>query len=295
MVESGAKIKYSYPLRSMWERFRDWSIRMHSQDDGAFCKMICQYAMTHPSIEAQQAVKIQMNFWHLDYQGKLLHVWFEQKELYDFLQNDVALKELSSIKQYLSANGDHLKEQDLHDPSKAYDFVRYDIALHVPNLEEGYAFSFCLLFNNTIELFFVDDEGVGRINETDYNIAKYRGDDEALSIERDFRFAVNLLAYMECFPECVRNGVPSTNNETLYHSKGRNIRLSISEKVLEDGQKGVKRPHMRKGYFKCLSSSFYKNKRGQIIFVRETMVKGKSKTVDLSDDEKKVEKFKNGI
>lgn len=288
-----AGIKYSDPLRSMWDRFRKWSVRMHSQDDGAFCNMICQYAMTFPSIEAQQAIKIQLNFWHIDYQGKLLHVWFEQKKLYDFLQNDVELKELSGIKQYLAANGNHLKEQDLNDPSKAYDFVRYDIALHVPNVEEGFAFSFCLLFDNTVELFFVDDEGVGRINESDYNNAKYRGDDEALSIERDFRLAVNLLAYMECFPECVRNGVPSTNNETVYHYNGRNIRLSISEKVLNEGQKGVRRPHMRKGYFKCLTSSFYKNKRGQIIFVRETMVKGKSKTVDLSDDKQKVDEFKN--
>ncbi len=213
--------------------------------------------------------------------------------MYDFLQNDVELKELSNIKQYLAANGNHLKEQDLLDPSKAYDFVRYDIALHVPNVEEGYAFSFCLLFDNTVELFFVDDEGVGRINESDYNIAKNRGDEEALSIERDFRLAVNLLAYMECFPECVRDGVPYMNNETVYHSKGRNIRLSISENVLDNGQKGIKRPHMRKGYFKCLTSSFYKNKRGQIIFVRETMVKGKSKTVDLSDDKQKVDEFKN--
>jgi hypothetical protein len=46
-------------------------------------------------------------------------------------------------------------------------------------------------------------------------------------------------------------------------------------------------------YFKCLSSDFYKNKRGQIIFVHETMVKSKSKTVDLSKDEKKVDEFKH--
>ena len=98
---------------------------------------------------------------------------------------------------------------------------------------------------------------------------------------------------MECFPECVRDGVPSTNNETVYQSKGRNVCLDISEKVLEEGQKGVKRPHMRKGYFKCLSSEFYKNKRGQIIFVRETMVKGKSKTVDMSEDERKINEFKH--
>ena len=65
-----------------------------------------------------------------------------------------------------------------------------------------------------------------------------------------------------------------------------------TQPVVEEGQKGAKRPHMRKGYFKCLTSEFYKNKRGQIIFVRETMVKGKTKTVDMSDDERKVEDFK---
>ena len=40
-------------------------------------------------------------------------------------------------------------------------------------------------------------------------------------------------------------------------------------------------------------SDFYKNKRGQIIFVRGSMVNSKSKTVDMSDDEKKIDEFKH--
>ncbi len=286
-------IRYSVPLRSMWERFHDWSVRMHSHDGEKFYNFAYQYALTRPTQVEQQAVALQLNFWHKDYKGEFLHVWFEQKELYDFLQNDVALKELESIKQYLNVNGDHLTEKDLYDPSISYNYVRHDIALHVPYLEEGYAFSFCLMPDNTIAIFFADDDGVGQIHESEYNIAKSRKDEDGKAVERNFRFAVNLLAYMECFPECVREGVPTTNNETVYQSKGRNIRLGTSEKVLEDGQKGTKRPHMRKGYFKCLSSDFYKNKRGQIIFVRETMVKGKSKTVDMSEDENKIEDFKH--
>ena len=286
-------IKYSVPLRSMWERFHDWSIRMHSQDAEAFYDFAYNYALSRPTKVEQQAVALQLNFWHKDSKGEFLHVWFEQKELYDFLQNDVALKELESIKQYLNVNGDHLTEKDLYDPSISYNYVRNDIALHVPYLEEGYAFSFCLMPDNTIAIFFADDDGVGQIHESEYNIVKSRKDEDSKAAERNFRFAVNLLAYMECFPECVREGVPTTNNETVYQSKGRNIRLGTSEKVMEEGQKGAKRPHMRKGYFKCLSSDFYKNKRGQIIFVRETMVKGKSKTVDMSEDESKIDEFKH--
>lgn len=286
-------IKYSVPLRSVWERFRDWSAKKHSKDARAFYNDVCRYALTRPTLAEQQGIKLHLDFWYRDYKGELLHVWFEEKELYDFLQNDVALKELESIKRYLDVNGDHMKKKDVFNPSIYHSYVRHDIALHVPYLEEGSVFSFCLMPDNTIKIFFANDIGVGQIQENEYNIVKNRKDESAKSVERNFRFAVNLLAYMECFPECVRDGVPTTNNETKYQSKGRNVRLGISEKVMEEGQKGAKRAHMRKGYFKCLSSDFYKNKRGQVIFVRETMVKSKSKMVDMSDDEDKIEKFKH--
>lgn len=287
-------IEFSVPLRNMWKIFHDWSIRMRSQDADAFYEVAYKYAITRSTQIERQGVLLQLNLWRKDYKGEFLHVWFEQKELYDFLQNDVELKELEDIKQYLSANGDHLKLKDMYNPSNEYNFICHDIALHVPYLKEGYAFSFCLMPDNAIALFFADDDGTGQIHEIEYSIAKSRKDEEGQAVERNFRFAVNLLAYMECFPECVRDGVPVVNNETVYQSKGRNVRLGISEKVIEDedGQKGTKRPHFRKGYFKYLSSDFYKNKRGQIIFVRETMVKSKSKTVNLSDDERKMDEFK---
>ena len=86
------KIKYSVPLRDIWERFHDWSVRMHSTDGGAFYDMAYKYAMTQPTQEDRQAIQLQLNFWHKDYKGEFLHVWFEQKELYYYLQNDVALK-----------------------------------------------------------------------------------------------------------------------------------------------------------------------------------------------------------
>ena len=39
-------------------------------------------------------------------------------------------------------------------------------------------------------------------------------------------------------------------------------------------------PHFRRGYFKRLNSDFYKNKKGQIIFVHETVVNAQAKTLE---------------
>lgn len=288
------KITYSVPLRGMWERFHEWESRTHSHDKDAFYRIVSQFSKTQTTLEAQRTVMLGLNFWLKDCQGKFLHVWFEQKELYDFLLNEVDLKELDGIKHYLADNGDKQKEKDLYDRSIEYDYVRHDIALHVPFLESGFAFSFCLMPDNTVSVFFADDDGTGWIHESEYYIAKSRKDEASVGAERNFRFAVNLLAYMECFPECVHDGVPIANDEKEYLPKGRNVRLGISKEIADEiEQKGTKRPHMRKGYFKRLKSDFYKNKRGQIIFVRGSMVNSKSKTVDMSDDEKKIDEFKH--
>ena len=43
---------------------------------------------------------------------------------------------------------------------------------------------------------------------------------------------------------------------------------------------GIVNPHFRRGYFKRLESDFYKNKKGQIIFVHETVVNAQAKTLE---------------
>ncbi len=117
-------------------------------------------------------------------------------------------------------------------------------------------------------------------------------DESSASLIKDFPLAVNLLAYMRCFLECVRDGVPTDNNSNTYRYKDRSVQLGTSDKITET-VKGAMRPHFRKGYFKRLSSEFYTKKRGLIIFVSETMVNAKSKTVEMSDDREKTEDFKS--
>ena len=43
---------------------------------------------------------------------------------------------------------------------------------------------------------------------------------------------------------------------------------------------GIVTTHFRRGYFKRLESDFYINKKGQIVFVHETVVNAQAKTLE---------------
>lgn len=241
-----------------------------------------------------RAEYLTLNFWLKDYKHEILHVWFEQKELRDFLRDDLPLKDLEGIKQYLREEGEGQTTTD-DETGKVLEWVRHDIALHVPYETDGYSFSFAIMHDGTISLLYQGNEGVGMLHESELETLKAKNDETAIALIKDFTLAVNLLAYMKCFPECVHDGVPQVNNSNTYRYKDNSVQLGLSDKITTEAYsagKGTMRPHFRKGYFKRLSSPFYTNKRGQIIWVSETTVNAKSKTVEMSDNEPKVETFK---
>lgn len=285
------RVSYSIPLRQAWKRYKQWCKETKSTDGEQFYEKLCQFAYMDQNIITRTAKLRMASFWLNDYRKEILHVWLDDKELFDFLRDIVSLKDLDGIKTYLTQYGE---PDEMPDPStgKPYKWIRYLIGIHVPNEVDGFAFGFSLdLQRNEISLYIYSDDGVGQIHETEYKALKDRTDWEAESIKKDFKFAINLIAYMKCFPECVREGVPTDNNSNTYRYKDRSVQLGLSEKITET-VKGAMRPHFRKGYFKRLSSEFYTKKRGQIIFIPETMVNAKSKTVEMSDDENKVQNFK---
>ena len=92
---------------------------------------------------------------------------------------------------------------------------------------------------------------------------------------------------MKCFPECVTEGVPRISYDRNEEDR-RNLTFQLTEKITDsDNKQRSKIPHFRKGHFKILRSDYYIHK-GQIIYVTETMVKGKAKTVSTSTQ---MEKF----
>jgi len=273
--------------------YHNWVAKYKKEDGEEFYRfMMKNYVPFHqPTIQLAQ--RLSLNFWIKDYRKEFLHVWLVSKDLFDFI-NQVGVKNLKGIKGFLQANGE--KKQTSSDPltGERYNFVRYDIAVHVPNLQNGFAFSYCCMPDNTITLFFQGDEGVGQIHESQYEQAISLDTYQAREVVKNFQFAINLICYMHCFPECVRDGVPEDSKDKKYIPKGKSVRLGIADKIADsiNDKIGRKRPHHRTGYFKILSSDFYTNKRGQVIFVKETMVNAKSKTVKMSDDSEKLSKFK---
>ena len=61
----------------------------------------------------------------------------------------------------------------------------------------------------------------------------------------------------------------------MNHLKMHKIRISKNSWISE-----IVNPNFLRGYFKRLESDFYKNKKGQIVFVHETVVNAQGKTLE---------------
>ena len=101
------------------------------------------------------------------------------------------------------------------------------------------------------------------------------------------QLAINTIAYMNAFPSCVVEGVPEEVKKRDIHSVNSRM-LAISDKVLESVKGtaggGVATPHFRRGHFRRLKADRYTKMKGKLIFVHETMVKGRAKTVYVADN-----------
>ena len=284
-------VTFSIPLRRMWKIYKQWCKVKKSSDMRSFYHDARLFADSQPDPIVRQSEYLTLNFWRKDFNKEILHVWFEQKELRDFLRDDLPIKDMDGIKQYLKEEGEE-RRTAVPELDQELEWVRYDLALHVPYETDGYVFAFAIMHDGTFSLFYCSDTGVGQLHESQIEEIKRRTDENSVGLIKDLTLAVNLLAYMKCFPECVKDGVPDTNNSNTYRYKDRSVQLGTSDKITET-VKGAMRPHFRKGYFKLLSSEYYTNKRGQLIWVSETMVNSKSKTVEMSDNEKKMQNFQS--
>lgn len=113
-------------------------------------------------------------------------------------------------------------------------------------------------------------------------------------IVKIIQFAVNTVAYMNTFPGCVIDGVPEIIKKQPFYNDN-SLYVDISDKIVDYSENtniGKKvSPHFRRGYFKRLTAERYTKMRGKLIFVHETMVNGKAKTIYTSDELEKMEQI----
>lgn len=265
------KVVFSKPLARQWDIYN--KIHKSNENVEQFVKRMLAYIASKPdSWHKQQSNIFSLCLWHSDAAKEMLHLYFMDASLKGFLE-DLKLADIDGIIKYIDENG-FLSQQGFLQ-------VKYfSFGIHIPNEERNKAFAFGLMNNQFDQVVLTWSTGSenGWCSIKNYRELLNVDTKEAKEITKIFRFAFNTIAYMEAFPECIQEGVPKFVNVSR---KAKNFIVSISDKVLEsrDETGRMTRPHFRKGYYKRLSSDFYKNKKGQIIFVSETMVNGKAKTV----------------
>lgn len=281
------KIYYSRPLKFFWQELYATQKKLtpYFSDDRIFA-ILRQNILAAPEKsfifpEMRGLMVSGLELWREDAAGELMHIFFLDRQLRDFLQ-DTQLSEIEGVKKFLYENGRDHEVMHLYSKEQ-FRHVMYRFALHLPYETEGYAFSLSVEEDGSVELYFSHGENGGRMADKFYKDTQKRNDTVALEASKMFRLAINAIAYMKCFPDCVAEGVPKDLLEKTQPAKAGNFTVGLSDKIRENGNSPISKiPHFRKGHFRVLHSDYFSNKKGQVVFVAETMVKGKAKTVSTS-------------
>lgn len=293
-------IWYSRCLTKEWETFnnqktillQNHEIRQHYgdrfSDDYVFNYMTYSVKLQSNLTESEKIQYINLiALLRLDHDKKVKHIFFKDKKLRDYLQ-EMPLADLQGIKQYIKDNGGFNLLPTLN-KRNTIPTNTFGLCLHIPYEEAGYAYYFQLSTKLYLLGEYSEKPICFIINEERYdslltNKTRTKKDEEDL---KAFRLAINTIAYMFCFPNCVIDGVPQNFTEPQYSNF--NVTLEKSEQFLEIEKRAKSEketaitPHFRKGYFKLLRSERFTHKRGQIIFSHPTMVKGNAQTI-LTDE-----------
>lgn len=138
--------------------------------------------------------------------------------------------------------------------------------------------------NIFFKVFLYDDHGqlmIGAISGTSISRIKIgKAFLESIDHDEDRKYEnilLNTILYIAANPECLRDGPPE-NFIKCQGFESRQKTILCSNQLL-DLSRNVS-PHLRRGHFRLLSSEKFRNKKGKLVFVRPSMVKGKSLTVE---------------
>lgn len=226
------------------------------------------------------------------------NIYFENEELESFLR-DTRIKQIAGLKEYIKKNG--LKVADIplvHELVKdetVRDTLYQVYNIHIPNQNFGYVFTF-IYFPGYDVLYVGFIHQLDKYNKSSYAYALHTDDDlkrlssffekEKDSLEKTqlstITFAINFLYYILCFPEMLVNGL-TINIKDANKLDHNNMYLYVSPKIVDSSKQGTsgnKRSgtsvctHFRQGHFRFCGSDYFKEKKGQVVFVHAAIVNG---------------------
>jgi len=171
-MNKGKKIGYSSPLRFYWDELykNQKKITPEFSDDIIFSllrhNILHSPLLPDESLEKRDLLITGLELWAQDSKRDLLHIFFLEKYLQDFLEN-TNLSDLDGIRKYLYDNGE--QKQITYTKTKGNaNCVYYSFGLHIPNEKNGYAFALTLFENNTLELYFSHGKNNGVLSDKFY-------------------------------------------------------------------------------------------------------------------------------
>jgi len=206
----------------------------------------------------------------------VLNIYLETKELKEFLLNTEVTKDRDAIRNFICKHGNYVTSKDLK---------LYQLCIHFRIPEETDAYS-CVLYY----LHQDNDEVIGAIMiqdtmEVKNNLTVFfanKNDDKGWDeVNRNnIKLALNFIYYVLTFPDALIDGKPVEADRDTDHAFMPKRTLKVhpkivaSEETIEEHDKQVRVTHFRKGHFRHLVSEWFKEKKGQWVFVHGAIVKG---------------------
>jgi len=223
------------------------------------------------------------------------NIFIETKELYKFFsstkintQSDIAQQIYYSLKnrKYIEIRSSDFKQKI---PFRLYVFRLFAPINLMPTslavcvsctetFDEGYGLNYITFSDlNSSQDLLLHKEGIENLEKgfimTNENIIN---NDYNKKIFEYYRVIMNLIFYMNAFPENVLKGVPNRAiiDDNVFSEK--KITISKNNELFNSHETS---PHLRRGHWRTFTSDYYSNKKGETIWIDPMYIKGEALTV----------------
>ena len=218
--------------------------------------------------------------WYSDLIKNFLHVFFLENKLKEILEN-IKIK-VDNVKEFIEENG--ISEIMWSDKYQGNINVKvFCFGIHLPNIKHGFAFKLSLYDNMLITYCVKDDIGAFEITDEAYKFFLKKDDENCKRKIQIFQLCINTILYMDCYPECIVEGVPEDINSIEHKEKSCQLSLSKDfDEIKRTG--GAKSPYLKGTYFMTFRDERYTKMRGKTIRVKAKFIKGKAVTAKTAND-----------
>lgn len=210
------KVKYSSVLEMCWKMYSKHKQQMPERSTEEIYSLIHDRyeSMKQASQESLSSIASlrAWELWYSDYKKEFLHIFFIDNILKEILEN-IKIK-VDNVKDFVKEKGIPEimwnNEYNANIEAKVFFF-----GIHLPHIRNGYAFKLMLYDNKLNVICIRDDVGGFEIDEKAYLFFTKKNEKAAERKIKMFQLCINTILYMDCYPECIIQGVPDDINQNI--------------------------------------------------------------------------------